>query len=176
MIATNIAEAAVSMAEAQAYARVETGEEEALLAALVRTASALCESFTGQVLVARPFEEVLPPGVQWQRLGLTPVRAIEEIAVLAADGSATVLPPGGCEMDIDSRGNGWVRLPSGGDRKVRVRGQAGMALEPNGVPEPLRQGILRLIAHLFATRDGGGGEPPAAVTALWGPYRRMRLA
>ena len=30
MIATNIAEAAVSMAEAQAYARVETGEEEAL--------------------------------------------------------------------------------------------------------------------------------------------------
>ena len=38
MIATNIAEAAVSMAEAQAYARVETGEEEALLAGLVRTA------------------------------------------------------------------------------------------------------------------------------------------
>jgi hypothetical protein len=33
MIATNIAEAAVSMAEAQAYARVETGEEEAYHAA-----------------------------------------------------------------------------------------------------------------------------------------------
>ena len=60
MIATNIAEAAVSMAEAQAYARVETGEEEALLAGLVRTASALCESFVGQVLIARPFEETLP--------------------------------------------------------------------------------------------------------------------
>ena len=175
MIAINIAEAAVSMAEAQAYARVESGEEEALLAALVRTASALCESFTGQVLVARPFEEVLPAGGQWQRLGLTPVRAIEEIAVLAADGSATVLPPGGCEMDIDSRGDGWVKMP-GGNGKLRVRGQAGMALDPNGVPEPLRQGILRLIAHLFATRDGTGGEPPAAVTALWRPFRRMRLA
>ena len=174
MIATNIAEAAVSMAEAQAYARVETGEEEALLAGLVRTASALCESFTGQVLVARPFEEVLPPSCGWQRLGLTPVRAIEEVAELAADGSATVLPTGGYEMDIDSRGDGWVRVTS--DAKVRVRGQAGMAVEPNGVPEPLRQGILRLIAHLFATRDGAGGEPPAAVTALWRPYRKMRLA
>ncbi|HET9336586.1 MAG TPA: hypothetical protein VFO12_09300 [Sphingomicrobium sp.] len=172
---SNIAEAAVSMAEAQAYARVETGEEEALLAGLVRTASALCESFTGLVLVARPFEEVLPPGGQWQRLGLTPVRAIEEVAALAVDGSATVLPIGEYEIDIDSRGDGWVRTISG-DKKLRVRGQAGMAVEPNGVPEPLRQGILRLIAHFFTTRDGSGGEPPAAVTALWRPYRRMRLA
>ena len=174
MIATNIAEAAVSMAEAQAYARVETGEEEALLAGLVRTASALCESFTGQVLVARPFEEVLPADGGWQRLGLTPVRAIEEVAALAADGSATVLGAQEFEIDIDSRGDGWVRATNGG--KIRVRGQAGLASEPNGVPEALRQGILRLIAHLFATRDGSGGEPPAAVTALWRPYRRMRLA
>lgn len=176
MIATNIAEAAVSMAEAQAYARVETGEEEALLAGLVRTSSALCESFTGQVLVARSFEEVLPGGSQWQRLALTPVRAIEEVALLAADGSPIVLPVGEFEMDIDSRGDGWVRASTSGKGKLRVRGQAGMAVEPNGVPEPLRQGILRLIAHLFATRDGAGGEPPAAVTALWRPYRRMRLA
>ena len=175
MIATNIAEAAVSMAEAQAYARVETGEEEALLAGLVRTASALCESFIGQVLVARPFEEILPPGATWQRLALTPVRAIEEVAVLAADGSATVLPAGEYEMDIDSRGDGWMRVPSG-DKRIRVRGQAGMAVDPNGIPEPLRQGVLRLIAHLFVTRDGSGGEPPAAVTALWRPYRRMKLA
>lgn len=175
MIATNIAEAAVSMAEAQAYARVETGEEEALLAALVRTASALCEGFTGQVLVARPFEEVLPPGGQWQRLGLTPVRTIDEVALLAPEGTARVLPSGEFEVDIDSRGDGWVQVHRGGG-KIRVRGEAGMAVDANGIPEPLRQGILRLIAHLFATRDGTGGEPPAAVTALWRPYRRMRLA
>jgi uncharacterized phiE125 gp8 family phage protein len=55
MLADNIAHAAVSMAEAQAYARVETGEEEALLAGLTRTASALCEGFTGMVLIARAF-------------------------------------------------------------------------------------------------------------------------
>jgi len=176
MIANNIAEAAVSMAEAQAYARVETGEEEALLAGLVRTASALCESFTGQVLVARAFEEVLPVGSQWQRLALTPVRAIDDVAVLASDGGVTVLPAGEFEIDIDGRGDGWVRSPRGGGLKIRVRGQAGVALEPNGVPEPLRQGILRLVAHLFATRDGSDGEPPAAVTALWRPYRRIRLA
>ena len=176
MIATDIADAAVSMAEAQAYARVETGEEEALLAALVRTASALCENFTGQVLVARPFETIVPGGAQWQRLGPAPVRSIDEVAMLAADGTSTPLPICQFDMDIDSRGDGWVRLTRGGEAKVRVRGQAGLAVDPNGLPEPLRQGILRLIAHLFATRDGIGGEPPAAVTALWRPYRRMRLA
>ncbi|MCL6739884.1 phage tail protein [Sphingomonas sp. RB56-2] len=47
MITTNIAEAAIGISEAQAFARIETGEEDALLAALVRTASALCECFTG---------------------------------------------------------------------------------------------------------------------------------
>jgi uncharacterized phiE125 gp8 family phage protein len=175
MIATNIAEAAVSMAEAQAYARVETGEEEAILAALIRTASSLCETYTGQILVARPFEEILPPGAQWQRLPLTPVRAIEEVAVLTADGTAVALNPADFEIDIDSRGDGWVRAASS-KGKLRIRGSAGMAVDPNGVPEPLRQGILRLVAHLFVTRDGSGGEPPAAVTALWRPFRRMRLA
>jgi uncharacterized phiE125 gp8 family phage protein len=176
MIATNIAEAAVSMAEAQAYARVETGEEEALLAGLVRTASALCESFVGQVLIARPFEETLPATGAWQRLSLTPVRTIDAVAALAADGSSEALVTGEYEIDIDSRGDGWVRVFCTREGRLRVSGTAGLAIEPNGVPEPLRQGILRLIAHLFATRDGSGGEPPAAVTALWRPYRRMRLA
>jgi uncharacterized phiE125 gp8 family phage protein len=176
MIAINIAEAAVSMAEAQAYARVETGEEEALLAGLVRSASALCESFIGQVLIARPFEEVLPATVGWHRLSLTPVRTIDAVAGVSADGSSAALAAGDYEVDIDSRGDGWVRALQFTEGRLTVSGTVGMASEPNGVPEPLRQGILRLIAHLFATRDGSGGEPPAAVTALWRPYRRMRLA
>ena len=57
-----------------------------------------------------------------------------------------------------------------------MSGVAGMASDGNGVPEPLRQGIVRLTAYLFNARDGSGGEPPAAVTALWRPYRRMRLS
>ena len=55
-------------------------------------------------------------------------------------------------------------------------GTAGIADCEKGVPEPIRLGVLRLVAHLFTVRDGEGGEPPAAVTALWRPYRRMRLA
>ena len=61
-------------------------------------------------------------------------------------------------------------------KRVRVGGSAGMAENENAVPEPIRQGVLRLVAHLFTARDGEGGDPPAAVTALWRPYRRLRMA
>lgn len=49
----------------------------------------------------------------------------------------------------------------------------GAALDP--VPPPaVVQGIIRLAAHLYAHRDDDAG-PPAAVAALWRPYRQMRL-
>ena len=45
-----------------------------------------------------------------------------------------------------------------------------------GLAEPVRQGILRLVAHLFLHRDAVADQgPPAAVAALWRPWRRMRL-
>ena len=167
---------AVSLSEAQAFARVETGEEEALLAGIVRSASALCESFIGQVLIERPFDEHLSASSQWQRLENSPVRSIGSLDLVAPDGSASIIPTGEFEIDIDNRGDGWVRLKEQASGRIRVSGTAGMAVDPNGVPEPLRHGILRLVAHLFQGRDGDGGDPPAAVTALWRPYRRMRLA
>ena len=55
MAELGMAPLAVSLAEVQAFARIETGEEEALIAGLVRTASALCESLhrnvAGQAVV-----------------------------------------------------------------------------------------------------------------------------
>jgi uncharacterized phiE125 gp8 family phage protein len=167
----------VTLSEAQAYLRIETGEEEALLSGLVRTASALCEAFIDQAVIARAFECDMEASCSWQRLPVTPVRSIGEVDSIALDGTATPLAPGSYSVDIDAAGDGWVRLPRpAGTTRVRVGGTVGIADDENGVPEPLRQGVLRLVAHLFSDRDGSGGEPPAAVTALWRPYRRMRVS
>lgn len=173
---SGLAEPIVAMSEAQAYVRIETGEEEALLAGLIRTASGLCEAFINQVVLSRAFEFDLPASGRWERLPVTPVRSITEVASVDAGGVATPLGVDAYTVDIDFAGDGWVRLAQGGAGRVRVSGTAGIADSENGVPEPIRQGVLRLVAHLFTTRDGEGGEPPAAVTALWRPYRRMRLA
>ena len=177
MLAGELTAPAVTLAEAQGYVRIETGEEEAVLAGLIRTASAMCEQFTGRVILERSFTDTLSASGEWQRLALTPVRSIDNVEAIGEDGIASPLAAGDFAMDIDSAGDGWVRLMPGlGAARLRVTGQAGMATDSNGVPDPIRQGIVRLTAHLFNARDGGGGDPPAAVTAMWRPFRRMRLS
>ena len=176
MLSGELTAPAVTLAEAQGYVRIETGEEEAILAGLIRTASAMCEQFTGRVILERSFSETMAASGEWQRLSLTPVRSIELVEAIGEDGIASPLAAGDYAMDVDSAGDGWVRLAMASARRIRVSGMVGMAANSNEVPEPIRQGIVRLTAHLFNARDGGGGDPPAAVTALWRPYRRMRLA
>ena len=158
----------VSVVEAKAWLRIEHSTEDALIAGLIRTARTLCEAFTRQALIARGVRETVSACGDWQRLGVTPVRAIT--SVTAVDSA----PADGVETEIDANGDGWVRVRA--PKQVRVTYFAGLASDWNGVPEPLRQGIIRLVAHLYATRDGSGeAGPPAAVSALWRPWRRMRL-
>lgn len=158
---------AVSLGEAKAYLRIDGAEEDALLAGLVRTAAALCEAFTGQVLIAEARSETVAADGEWHRLAATPVRSFEG-AFVGEDAAAF-------DSLTDASGDGWVRISGG--RAARVAVEAGLAEDWNGVPEPLRQGIVRLTAHLYANRDAAGDAgPPAAVAALWRPWRRMRLA
>jgi uncharacterized phiE125 gp8 family phage protein len=135
----------VTMSEAQAYVRIETGEEEAVLAGLIRTASAVCESFLNQVVVAREFTAEIPASGSWERLSVTPVRAIAGVDAVDGAGVTTPLTADSYAIDIDSAGDGWVRLiRAGGARRLRVQGSAGLAQVQSDVPEPIRQGVLRL--------------------------------
>ena len=168
-------DAAAAAAETKRFLRVEGDREEALLARLAGSAAALCEAFTGQVLVARTMSETLAASPRWTRLARTPVRAISGVEAIDADGTSTALPASAYAVDIDAGGDGWVRcLDAAGKKRIRVLFEAGLADDWEGLPEAPRQGIVRLAAHLFSDR-GGGGETglPAAVTALWRPWRRI---
>jgi hypothetical protein len=59
---------------------------------------------------------------------------------------------------------------------LQVRYRAGLADAVDGLPEPLRQGIVRLAADHFLARGTESAAPPAVVSALWRPFRRMRLS
>jgi uncharacterized phiE125 gp8 family phage protein len=171
----------VPIEQVKAYLRIEGSEEDALLAGLVRSATELCEAFTRIALIEREAEETLPVRPAWTRLGQSPVRAILYVARLDAGGAASPLASGDYAVDIDGGGDGWVRLlrigGGGSAGRLVVRYRAGQASDWNGIAEPLRQGIVRMAVHLYTHRDGAsGGAPPAAVTALWLPWRRLRLA
>jgi uncharacterized phiE125 gp8 family phage protein len=174
-IVTEAPAAPVPLGELKAFLRIATSEEDALLAALVRAAADTCEAFTGRALLTRAVEEMLPASRAWTRLGLAPVATIEAVALVGADGAATPLIAEDYAIDIDAAGEGWVRLLIGLEpKRVRVSYRAGLAADANGLPEALRHGIVRLAAHLYVSRDRPDG-PPAAVTALWRPWRRLRL-
>jgi len=163
--------------EAKTYLRVVLADEDALIARLMAGAAELCEQFTGQALLVRGFAETLPCSRAWQRLGRTPVTAITGVETLTPEGAATALAADAYAIDIDANGDGWVRVVEpGAVRRVRAAYQAGLAAEYAGLPEALRRGIVRLAAHFYAERDKAAEDnPPAAVAALWRPYRRMRL-
>jgi uncharacterized phiE125 gp8 family phage protein len=171
MIRQDVSTLCVTLTEVQAYARVETGEEEALLAGLLRTASEMCETFLNQALVAREFEAVVRAGESWTLLPVQPVRSIASIRQASDE---AVVAESSYRCDIDFEGRGLIAGLASGQTFI-VSGVAGMASDGNGVPEPIRQGILRLAAAMFANRDGQIGELPKAVTALWRPYRKAGL-
>lgn len=167
---------AASLAELKAYLRIETSSEDAVLAGLLRSAAALCEQFVGQWLIVRDARETVAGDGSWQRLAARPVVAIESVEAVEVDGTAVALPVDAYAIDIDTAGEGWVRSTRAGDRRrLMVRYTAGMAAEMNGLPEALRQGIVRLAAEHFSARGTDGAAPPAVVSALWRPWRRMRL-
>ena len=170
------APAPVALQEVKALLRIEGSAEDALIAGFVRSAAGSCEAFTGRVLIAREERELVAARGTWVRLSAAPVRAIHAVAAVAADGAENAVAAEAYAVDVDAAGEGWVRVSAGaGVRRAAVRFTAGMAADWNGVPEPLRQGIVRLAAHLYAARDGAEGAPPAAVSALWRPWRRVRL-
>lgn len=142
---------------AKAHLRIAGASEDTLIDGLAATALALAERFTGTALIARDFAETLAPAGHWQVLGAVPVTAIE--AGLDA------------AIDIDARGVGRVRATT----RVRVAYRAGAAAGWDDLPPPIAMGVVLLTAHLFDHR-GSEPAPPAAVSALWRPWRRMRLA
>jgi len=161
----------VGLAECKAALRLERDDEDAVIAGQIRTAMALCEAFTGQWLIEREGEQRLARDLAWQRLTVVPV-----VQVSGVNAGAAALADG-WEAEVTADGTGWVRLVRLPDGAVAARFRAGMAPDWNGVPEPLRAGIVRLVSHFFTHRDAAdAGPPPAAVAALWRPWRRLAIA
>ncbi|WCT73673.1 head-tail connector protein [Sphingomonas naphthae] len=166
---------AVSLAAVKAYLRIEGDEDDDLLGRLIATAEGLCEGFIGQVLIRRAMtEEIAAPG-WWHPLGVWPIVAITAVEEVTSSG-AVALPVAAYAVDIDPRGDGLVRVTVPGIGRIRVTYTAGIAADAEALPAGLAQGIVRLVAHLHAHRDEADeAGPPAAVAALWRPWRRMRL-
>ncbi|KGB55630.1 hypothetical protein FG91_01235 [Sphingopyxis sp. LC81] len=169
-------DAPVSLNEARGWLRLGATIDDAVVAGLVRAATNICEAFIGQWLVIRAAEEVLPLKNGVVQLGARPVVAINSVTLLLPGGGEAVLGGGDYRTTVGRDGTARVALddPRGAAR-VRIAYRAGIAEGANGIPEAIRQGIVRMTQHLHEARDGAGAAPPAAIAALWQPWRRLTL-
>lgn len=169
-------EAPVSLTEARGWLRMGTSADDAVVAQLIRAATDICEAFTGQWLIVRAGEEVAALREGAARLGARPVAAVDEVTLILPDGGESTLDEAAYRVTIARDGTAHVAVHDArGARAAHVAYRAGMAANANGVPEAIRQGIVRMVQHLHEARDGAGSAPPAAVAALWQPWRRLTL-
>ncbi|WP_194955649.1 head-tail connector protein [Sphingopyxis solisilvae] len=167
----------VSLNEARGWLRMGGASDDAVVEPLLRAATGICEAFVGQWLVQRSGSELVrvKQGAAW--LSVRPVVAVDEVRMVAADDSETVLAVDEYRLSLAADGAGRVMImPQHGAARVRVTYRAGMAAAGADVPEAIRHGIVRMAQHLYEARDGKDvPPPPAAIAALWQPWRVLRL-
>lgn len=167
-----------ALAELKHWLAITNAQDDASLTAMLRSALETCEAFTGTMPLAATLEEVHAATCEWQGLHASPLHLIDRVEAIGNDGTRSALPVGDYEIDIAGDQRGLVRLRHAGViRRVAVRFLAGLVPEWEALPDGLRHGVLRLAAHNYRVRETDSGpNPPAAIAALWRPWRRMRLA
>lgn len=178
----------VTLAEAKAWLRIETADDDALVASLVRSARGMVEAAARRVLVTQTWRLLLDTwpaptgGGPVLPLPLAPVSGIAGVMIkdrigqsqaVASDQYWLVGAPDEPKLFF-TRQQPEPGQPDG----IAIDIVAGYGA-PEDVPEPLRQAVLILVAHFYENRgDAGRASPerlPAAAAGLIAPFRRVRL-
>lgn len=165
--------------ELKGWLAITTSGDDATLETLLRGALDMCEGFTGQMPLECTCEEILPASGEWQVLSARPVQAVTAVDGIPAEGPRLAFNPADYAIELDADGGARVRIIRPGSAgRIAVRFTAGMAAGWPSLPGGIRHGLIRLAAHGYRQRDQDalGPVPPAAVAALWRPWRRLRLA
>ena len=182
----------VTLAEVKAWLKQDSADDDALISALIVAARASVERATRLQLIAQtwrlyasrwPFLD--PSGLQgWQmELPLAPVSSVVSVTTYDQFDVSTVVPPVNYRLTHSQYGPRLVfpYLPAAPGRLsegIAIDVIAGFGSLATDVPEPLRQAIRLLTAHLYANRGddaAAAGGLPASIAALIAPFRRLSI-
>jgi len=169
---------AAALGQLKQWLAITTDAEDEALGALIRSALEICEAFTGHMLLEAECEEILPAcRGTWQNLSSRPVQAILGAEGIPPEGARYPLAADTYAAELEADGSAKFRLLHQGTAgRIALRYTAGLAADWEALPEALRHGVIRLAAHMYRLRaDDGAPPPPAAVIALWRPWRRYHL-
>ncbi len=163
----------VTVAQARAWLRVESGgDEDALIARLIAAARARAEWHTGRAFVTQGWTLWLD-GVRGAiEMPLAPLQAVTSVTLHHADGATTLLD----EAYVVSGQHLMLAMVP---QALRVRDGIAVAFTAGygaaeDVPAPIAQAILHIVSSLYEHRDGDAPTPDSAL-ALLAPYRTIKL-
>jgi len=178
----------VTLDEAKAHLRVDGSDEDMLIASLITAARVHVEAALSRALLTQGWTLLLDawPGRE-VRFPIAPLQSVDEVRVLDAAGTPTVIAPG--DYFVDTAGSpprlvreSGVTWPQPGQvaNGIEIDFTAGEGPTGADIPQPLRQAVLQLAAHWFETREPVFASQsvitvPLGVGALMAPYRGMRL-
>ncbi|MEM1307260.1 MAG: head-tail connector protein [Pseudomonadota bacterium] len=171
----------VTLAEAKAFLRVDTNDEDTFVESLITTSRLHIEAALGLALITQSWRLVVPTRAAPVAIPLHPVAAVTAVHVRDGESVETEVSLSDVSVDLDVR-PACVQVPAVGvaaDKTV-VAFDAGFGPMAADVPAPIRQALLQLIAHWFENREPitfgtTGARIPDTVSALLAPYRQVRL-
>lgn len=163
--------------ELKQWLGIKRDDEDANLTALLKASLDMCEGFVGQRPLSATCEETVTLSGGVAALTSRPITFVDEVDSVDSSGERALLAEADYSVQISAEGEATVQLENAGvGDAVVVRYTAGIANTWAQLPGALRHGIIRLAAFLYRERDGAKAmPPPASVTALWRPWRLVRL-
>jgi uncharacterized phiE125 gp8 family phage protein len=170
----------VSLAEAKAHLKVDTSDEDALIATLITAARARAEWHTGRAFITqhwRHYFDVWPLSDSAELL-LPPLISVEDVTVTDANGTRTVLDPSSYRVDTASTPGRVIFATRPKSLRTRdcleITFTAGYG-EASAVPAAIKAAILAVIADLYTHRGDDDALVGRAGQALLAPYRVFKL-
>jgi len=171
----------VTLAEAKAYLKIDTTDEDALITRLISTARFRTEWHTSRALVTQGWIYHLDtwPCRAVLDIPFQPLQSVSAVTVTARDGTTTTLSS--ALYTVDTAGGRLAFGPLVAPPTdlapidaVAIAFTAGYG-DASAVPAPLKVAVLAFIAFLYEYRGDAPADPPPAVAALLAPYRIFRI-
>lgn len=172
----------VALADAKAHLKVDTGDDDALIAALVSAARIRAEWATRRAFITQSW-------VQWRdawprqpfEIPLPPLQSLTSITAYDLDDTANVLDPALYRVDASAAPArvAWKETTLAPTNlrtfnALAIAFTAGYGAAATDVPEPIRRAMLMIVADLY-THRGDDAPTPASALALLESYRVLQV-
>lgn len=174
----------LSLAEAKALLRVDHGDDDAVIAALIAAARGHVEALTRRALMLQTWRVVRDAWPADGRVMLRsgPLRAVTAARVFDAAGTAHAIDVQRFVVDVAAdviASPAWA-LPAPGRAVagIELDVELGFGAQPEDVPAPLGQALRMILSHWYDNRGAvasGATLLPAGAGVLLAPYRTLSL-